>query len=142
VSAVRSGIEEVLRGLAQPLVGVTALAAGADQVFAKTVLGMGGNLRVIVPSRRYEEAFSSQAAVASYKRLLARAQEVERLNFAEPSETAFLAAGRRVVDCSDVLVAVWDGEPARGSGGTADVVAYAQRVPKVVHVVWPPGLSR
>jgi len=31
----------------------------------------------------------------------------------------------RVVDLADLLIAVWDGKPARGPGGTADVVAYA-----------------
>ena len=34
--------------------------------------------------------------------------------------------GRAVVDCSSVLVAVWDGQPSRGLSGTADVVAYAR----------------
>jgi hypothetical protein len=35
-------------------------------------------------------------------------------------------AGRVVVDRSSVLVAAWDGQPSRGLGGTADVVAYAR----------------
>ena len=30
-----------------------------------------------------------------------------------------------VVEHSDVLVAVWDGDRSRGEGGTADIVAYA-----------------
>jgi len=40
-------------------------------------------------------------------------------------EEAFLAAGKRVVDLSDIVIAVRDGEPAKGKGGTADSVAYA-----------------
>jgi hypothetical protein len=32
-----------------------------------------------------------------------------------------------VADQCDALVAVWDGQPARGRGGTADIVAYARK---------------
>ena len=60
----------------------------------------------------------------------------------EPSEAAFLAAGRLVVERSDVLAAVWDGKPARGSGGTADVVDYAKELRREVVVIWPEGLER
>ncbi|MFH9861330.1 hypothetical protein [Streptomyces sp. NPDC017202] len=40
------------------------------------------------------------------------------------------------------LLAVWDGKPARGYGGTADVVAYAERTGVAVRVLWPDGASR
>jgi hypothetical protein len=42
----------------------------------------------------------------------------------------------------DRLLAVWDGRPARGVGGTADIVEYARlsRVP--VDIIWPSGASR
>ena len=39
------------------------------------------------------------------------------------------------VDGSDVLIAVWDGEPARGRGGTAEVVAYARSLGKPVVLI-------
>ncbi|MGA3159798.1 MAG: hypothetical protein ABSC77_01175 [Terracidiphilus sp.] len=39
---------------------------------------------------------------------------------------AYAQAGRYVVDHCDVLIAVWDGKPARGRGGTAKIVQYAQ----------------
>ena len=42
-------------------------------------------------------------------------------------EDCYLAAGHRVVELSDLMLAVWDGSPAKGKGGTADVVAYAVR---------------
>ena len=44
------------------------------------------------------------------------------------------------VDRSGVLVAVWDGQPARGLGGTADVVARQRGVP--MEVIWPQGATR
>jgi hypothetical protein len=40
------------------------------------------------------------------------------------------------------LVAVWDGQPAAGKGGTADIVDYARRHGIEVRIVWPPGTSR
>ena len=51
-------------------------------------------------------------------------------------------AGKVVVDRSSVVLAVWDGQPSRGLGGTADVVAYARQRGVTVTVVWPEGASR
>jgi hypothetical protein len=45
----------------------------------------------------------------------------------------FMNAGTWIVEHSDVLVAVWNGLPARGEGGTADDVKMALRVK---HSVW------
>ncbi len=47
-----------------------------------------------------------------------------------------------MLDRADELWAVWDGEPARGPGGTADVVAHARGRGVPVRVVWPPGARR
>lgn len=47
-----------------------------------------------------------------------------------------------LVGLVDELIAVWDGKPARGYGGTADVVAYAERTGVPVRVLWPEGASR
>jgi hypothetical protein len=41
-------------------------------------------------------------------------------------EEAYEATGLYVVEHSDVLIAVWDGRPARGRGGTASIVATAR----------------
>jgi len=51
-------------------------------------------------------------------------------------------ASRFMVDNADRLIAVWDGEPARSYGGTADVVTYAREKGVPVSVVWPEGASR
>jgi hypothetical protein len=39
-----------------------------------------------------------------------------------------------VSEC-DVLLALWDGEPARGKGGTADVIAYARALHRPVIII-------
>lgn len=53
-----------------------------------------------------------------------------------------MAGGRVVVDRSARLLAVWDGQPARGHGGTAGVVAYARKRGVPVEVIWPEGAAR
>lgn len=47
-----------------------------------------------------------------------------------------------MLDRADRLLAVWDGKPARGYGGTADVVAEAQTRVIPVTVIRPEGRSR
>jgi hypothetical protein len=142
IEPIRRMLLEALSAERHSLTGVMSLAEGADQLFATLVLERGGGLHVVVPSLHYEDSFETTAGAERFKALLAEAISIETLPYAEPSERAFLDAGRRVVDLSDLLVAVWDGEPARGKGGTADIVAYARTRNVSVRVVWPPGLSR
>jgi hypothetical protein len=40
-------------------------------------------------------------------------------------EAGYERVGRWVVDHSDALVALWDGEPSREQGGTSGTIAYA-----------------
>jgi hypothetical protein len=126
----------------EKVVGVSSLAAGADQLFATMILEQGGTLHAIIPCRGYERTFSEPESLKQFELLRARAQEIETLEYPEPSEEAFLHAGRRVVHNSDLLIAVWDGQPAIGKGGTADIVEYARSRGVKVIVVWPPGTTR
>lgn len=106
--------------------GITCLAAGADQLFARALADAGLPFTVIVPSQRYSSAFKSTQAVLEYRRLRKLATVVMELPFKRPTPAAFLAAGRAAIDRGEVVVAVWDGEPAHGMGGTAEVVQYAR----------------
>ena len=137
-----SAVQDILRDADSPLQAFTSLAAGADQLVATELLRAGGRLHVIVPSRNYEQTFAAGEDLACFRSLLDAAHAVTRLDYAEPSEEAFLAAGKSVVDNCDVLLAVWDGKPARGLGGTADVVRYARDTGKAVSIVWPDGIDR
>lgn len=104
---------------------VSSLAAGADQRLSCVALEHGVRLEVVVPSATYEETFTDKANLSRYAALLSQAAEVIRLDHPEPSEEAYLAAGKYVVDHTDTIVAVWDGRDAEGLGGTGDIVAYA-----------------
>lgn len=141
----REALQEAVQGILESSSEVEAccsLASGADQLVADLVLRSGGTLDAVIPSQGYSESFGSQEDMASFRRLIGRARDVSTLPFPEPTEEAFLAAGLVVVERSDHLLAVWDGEPARGLGGTADVVAYARQRRIPVQVVWPEGLRR
>ncbi len=124
------------------LVVVSSLAAGADQLVAAALQRMGGLLEVVIPCAAYESTFDVAESRESYRSLLASAALTRYLPYTEPSEEAFLAAGRQVVEASDEVVAVWDGLPPRGLGGTADVVTYARSRAVPVLVLWPEGAMR
>ena len=139
---IEAKLSEALSSHHENLTGVSSLAAGADQMFAEAVLRHGGRLHVIVPCRRYEASFNENASLADYRRFVQRADRVETLDYPAPSETAFLAAGKRVVDNCQILLAIWDGERSRGQGGTAEVVEYARLRRCRVVVIWPAGVTR
>lgn len=139
---VRKGITEIISKVEDRLVGISSLAAGADQLFASLIVEQGGQLRIIIPCQGYETTFSNDGDLKRFWLLLKMAGKVETLNYPEPSEDAYLHAGYRVVDNSDFLIAVWDGKPAKGKGGTADIVQYAQKRDIKVEVIWPLGVTR
>jgi hypothetical protein len=139
---IEDGIRRTLEEFRGDFVGITSLAAGADQIFARIVLTIGGSLRAVIPSARYESAFEEQATRRQYELLLEGAAEIETLPFDSPCQSAYLAAGKRIVDLSDMLVAIWDGKEAKGKGGTADTVRYARKQGIKVIVIWPPGIDR
>jgi hypothetical protein len=134
-------ITKVITGAGR-VIGVSSLAVGADQLFASLVLKYGGQLEVILPSHEYEKTFSQGADLKRFRWLLKKAASVKTLDFPEPCEEAFLMAGRKVVETAELLLAIWDGEPARGTGGTADIVSYAHKRGTNVQIIWPSGLTR
>ena len=130
---VAATIRDELAELRPPLIAVSSLAIGADQLLARIVLDCGGSVHAVLPFADIERSFSPEN-VPMYRELL-DASSTEVLDTHGTDQDAYLAAGKRVVQLSDVLVAVWDGEPAKGKGGTADVVAYAlERKVPLIHV--------
>jgi hypothetical protein len=123
------------------LVGISCLAQGADQIFARAVLDRGGQLEVVVPAAGYRDAMSAPER-AGFDELVARARAVHRLAHATPTAQAHMDASVAAIARADRLFAVWDGRPARSYGGTADVVDHAHAVGVTVTVIWPVGAER
>lgn len=133
---VEQTLEQIIRKeAAYPIDAYSSLAIGADQRFALVAIENGARLHVVVPCSEYEGTFKTQEDLDHYRHLLSKASTVDLLDYSEPSEDAFMAAGKKIADLVDLLVAVWNGENAPGTGGTDDAVAYAlKHQTPVVHV--------
>jgi len=133
-----------------PPVVITELAEGADRIIAHAAIAAGATLHAILPFDRDEYAhdFPTAESRAEYRQLLAAAAEVVELpgSRATPESMidAYAAAGDALLDRSQVLVAIWNGLPGRGPGGTTDLVQAALR--RGLPVVWiasaPPHAAR
>ncbi|MFE5870124.1 hypothetical protein ACFQ6V_15960 [Streptomyces roseifaciens] len=123
------------------LVGVSCIADGPDAWFARTVLDHGGRVEVIVPAAGYRNSLPDWRH-ETYDELLGSASDVHHTGLDGSTSQAHMAGSELLVGLVDEVLAVWDGQPARGYGGTADVVAYARRTGVPVRVLWPVGATR
>ena len=112
-------------------IGVSSVATGGDQLFVEQVLSLGLSWHAILPLplRDFRDDFSPSEWV-EVERLLTRASHVLVINENGSREDGYLDCGMETVEGADILIALWDGEPARGKGGTADVVEYANSIGK------------
>lgn len=123
---------------------LSPLAEGADRLVARRVLARPhGELEAVLPmsERRYVEDFEAPGSETEFRELLARARKVHRLPRSVTRLKAYEAAGRYVVDHCDILVALWDGRPEEGPGGTAEIVRYAKEKDRPVVWINPGGGS-
>ncbi|UED86429.1 hypothetical protein [Streptomyces profundus] len=132
---------ELARFAPDELTGVSCIADGPDAWFARAVLDRGGRIEVVIPAAAYREGLPMWHH-AEYDGLLTAATEVHRTGLADSDSQAHMVGSEILVGLVDALIAVWDGEPARGYGGTADVVAHAERNAVPVTVLWPEGATR
>ena len=126
---------------APDVTGISCLADGADQIFARAVTDLGGTLDVIIPAAEYRDKLPEEAH-PEYDRLLAQATAIRQQPFTESTSESHMEASKVMIDQADELYAVWDGQPARAYGGTADVVTYAREHGTPVRVIWPEGAQR
>jgi hypothetical protein len=114
--------------------GMTSLAMGADQLFATVLIERNIAFTAVIPCRQYEETFD-QIGVRNYRDLLQLATNTEVLSYDRPSEEAYYEAGKAIVERAGFMIAVWNAKPAKGLGGTADIVAYAKEQRRtIVHI--------
>jgi hypothetical protein len=146
---VEAQMRQLIGAFREPITGYTSLAAGSDQLFARLILEAGGSIVAVIPSIGYEATFTDSTSRGAYDTFLAAAVEVITVTtpatgqpFPEPTEAAFMEAGLTVLANCDHLIAIWDGEPARGLGGTADVVIAAEKTGKLYTRIWPHGVRR
>ena len=135
-----SGEKPILRA-------VTPLAEGTDRIFAEQALELGYELCCPMPFHQAEYELDFMApnspdpnSLDRFRGLLKKAKDTgglttfqldgERTNNAG----AYGAAGRVVLDQSDLLVVVWDGDKPAGGGGTVETLKEA--IDYGVPVLW------
>jgi hypothetical protein len=131
---------------------LSPLAEGADRVVARAVLDYpDACLDVVLPLalEDYLEDFATEESRAEFEELLKlckkpvllRTQRIQDEcrdpdDQAELRRDAYANAGRYMVDHCDLLIAVWNGEPSREHGGTAEIVQYALKQNRPILRVW------
>lgn len=123
---------------------VSALAEGADQLAVAAAMEAGVPWDAILPftPAEYEADFEPGGRRAAFHDLLTHAGAVLVLDGSGSGaerDRAYDAVGKALLDNCDVLLAVWDGLPGRGRGGTHDVVEEAVRRSIPVITVSPDG---
>lgn len=126
----------------------SALAEGADRLVAERALQRdSAQLIAVLPFDRneYVKDFHSHESRAEFWSLLDRAHRVVELELQDGRDRGYAAAGDYILDCSDVVIALWDGREGAGEGGTATVVQAARE--RGIPLIWlrvsrdptPPG---
>jgi hypothetical protein len=119
------------------LVVISPLAEGADRLVAEAALDderASLEVPLPLPVDEYIQDFSSDTSKQEFSKLLDEAGVITILPPADSRDAAYEQVGYYVVDRCDVLIALWDGNPARGYGGTADIVARARDLG--VPIIW------
>lgn len=122
---------------------ISPLAEGADRLAANIVLEHGGSLEVLLPRPReeYETDFITTESRKEFADLFDRAHRktVIKGNISPEDSSyrqkSYLYVGEEVVNRCDILIALWDGKPSRGVGGTADILSFALKQKKPVFII-------
>jgi hypothetical protein len=128
--ALKAALAEIETVYSQkPEVIISPLAEGADQIVARMCMEEYGiHLVAVLPVPRddYVQDFKRESSRETFLRLSAAAWQTVQIPPQPSRDQAYATAGRYVVDHCDVLIALWDGEPALGRGGTGEIVTYAR----------------
>lgn len=129
VEKVKAGIDQALRRIDHafpgPIVVLSAAAEGADRLVAFQVLVRPDSRLVValpLPKDDYMGDFRSTQSRIEFLDMLDSAFEVVQMRPAASRREAYAAAGKYVLDNSEILVAVWDGEDPQSEGATGDIV--------------------
>jgi hypothetical protein len=122
-----------------PFVVLSALAEGADRLLTQIAMEeLSADLIAVLPMPQedYERDFATDASKAAFRALLANAVSVKIAKLpdgegwktdGEPRNEQYARAGAIIADHAQILFAIWDGQPARGTGGTAEQIEWFDR---------------
>lgn len=127
-SQVDDALKKISRKFNGPYYIYSSLAEGADQIVARRALELL-NAKLIVPMPLRKEDFLTDFSGESkleFLELLNLADQVIELPPNQNRGEAYECAGRFILERIDVLIALWDGKPPKGRGGTGQMVAEAR----------------
>jgi hypothetical protein len=117
-----------------------SVAEGADRLIIQAAHRAGIAYQCVLPcsTECFAQDFEREESVQEYHRLLADANRVIHPDV-DPIEKldGYQWATEYIVDHADVILAVWDGGPSHGPGGTANAVELASERGIPVH--WIPS---
>ena len=139
---IREELETLRKEIPGELVGYASVAIGADTLFAEAcqTLKMPWMAALPFPASDFRNDFS-ESEWSHANDLLSQASDVEICGSSEDRTAAYLRCGLRTIDEADVVMAVWDREPPRGTGGTGEIVAYARSQDKPLILIHPDRLN-
>jgi uncharacterized membrane protein YidH (DUF202 family) len=134
--AIMEAVSELRHDAPGDWIGLSSVAAGSDQLFVQQIFDLGLSWHAILPLPRaqFEQDFMPEDWTVAAE-FLARADHVRVIGEGASREDGYLDCGMETVNDADVLIALWDGLPARGKGGTAEVVEYATALGKPVLII-------
>lgn len=108
---------------------LSPLAEGADRLAVKQWLHHPA-VRLVallpLPIDDYMEDFSEPDSKREFRELLQQAEAVITMPPCSERDQAYLNIGQYMIENCDVLLAIWNGQAARGPGGTGDIVQLAR----------------
>lgn len=120
-----------------PLVVLSSLAEGGDQLFASEALAAGARLVVPLPLPRdmYVEDFADPSVRAQFEALFQQAEVIrlpllksqsrdELQTHGEARNRQYAKAGVFIASHAHILVTIWDGKDSGRLGGTGQIVKY------------------
>lgn len=106
------------------IVACSAIAEGADSIFAEAALALNIPLDIVLPFDEYEFDFVEEKALDTFRSLKAAASSITQLPFGPRSNDAYEEGMHWILNGTDIIVAVWNGETNGGRGGTSDAVKH------------------
>jgi hypothetical protein len=136
VKKLQEGIDQALIRIDQKYPGqawsvISSLAEGADRLVVERVVSYRPSAGLVVPLPlpfdEYQKDFSSDESKHAFLQWFNRAREVIPPPDVIAREDGYWVAGKYVLEHCAVLVALWDGQPEQGKGGTGAIVAIARK---------------
>lgn len=133
----RIALAETIESFDDKIIGYSSLAIGADQLFAELLIEKKHSFIAVLPFKDIQHTFETETDKEKFYKLLYLAKSIITLETNPNENVSFFNAGKMVCDLADFLIAIWDEKPAKGLGGTGDIVKYAQQQGKNVILINP-----